>query len=71
MRRTSILLIRDFDTDVFLECYEIFKNTYFKEHLELAASVLLIMKLAISTGHLWTIGREFQSLAVRGKKLFA
>ena len=50
--RPSILLKKGFNTDVFLECYEIFKNTYFEEHLRTAASVLLIIKSAISTGHL-------------------
>ena len=51
MRRTAILLKRDFNTDVFLECYEIFRSTFYEEHLRTAASVLPIMKLAISPGY--------------------
>ena len=39
--RAVILLERDSNIDVFLECFEIFKNTYFEEHLRMAASVLL------------------------------
>ena len=46
--RPAILLKRDSNTDFFLECYKICKNTYFEEHLRTAASVLLIIKLAIS-----------------------
>ena len=52
--QTEILLKRDSNTDVFWECCEIFKNTYFQEHLRTASSVLLIIKLVISTGHLPT-----------------
>ena len=36
------------------EYCEIFKNTYFEEHLRTAASVLLIIKLVVSIGHLQT-----------------
>ena len=35
------------------EYCEIFKNTYFEEHLQMAASILLIIKLVISIGHLF------------------
>ena len=34
----STLLKRDFNTDISCEYYEIFKNTYFKEHLGTTAS---------------------------------
>ena len=37
------------------EYCEIFKNTYFEEHLQAAASVLPIIKLLISIGHLFLI----------------
>ena len=43
-------------TEVFsCEYCEIFKNTYFEEHLQTAASVFLIIKLVISIGHLFLI----------------
>ena len=41
--RTAIVLQRDSNTSAF----EIFKNTYFEEHLRTAASVLRIIKLLI------------------------
>ena len=37
------------------EYCEIFKNTYFEEHLRTAASVLLIIKLLISVGDLFLV----------------
>ena len=43
--RSAILLKRDSNTGVFLWNWEIFKNTYFEEHLRTAAFVLLIIKL--------------------------
>ena len=43
--RPEILLNRDSNTDVF-------KKSYFQEHLQTATSVLLIIKLVISTGDL-------------------
>ena len=52
--RSEILLKRDSSTDVFLEYCKIFRNTYFLEHLQTVASVLPIIKLVISTGHLAT-----------------
>ena len=36
------------------EYCDIFKNTYFEEHLRTAASILLIIKLIINIGHLPT-----------------
>ena len=39
-------------THGFLECGEIFRNIYFQEHMRTAASVLLIIQLVISSGHL-------------------
>ena len=51
--RPANLLKRDFNTDVFSEYCEIFKNTSFEEHLQTAASVLLIKKFSNkSTRHL-------------------
>ena len=47
------------------ECCEIFKNTCFEEHLQTAASVLLIMKLVISISLLndvWFLLRRFVDL---------
>ena len=40
------------------EYSEIFKNTYFEEHLPTAASALLIMKLVISIEHLFLIKKH-------------
>ena len=37
------------------EYFEISKNTYFEEHLQTGSSVLLIIKLVISIGHLFLI----------------
>ena len=49
------ILLKETPTQVLCcEYCEIFKNTYFEEHLGTAASVLLILKLVISIGHLPT-----------------
>ena len=37
--RPAILSKRDFNTDVFSECCEIFKHIFFQEHLRAAASI--------------------------------
>ena len=47
--------IREIPTQVFsCKYWEIFKSTYFEKHLQMAASVLLTIKLVISIGHLPT-----------------
>ena len=48
----------------FCEYCEIFKNNYFDEHLQTAASVLVIMKLVVSIGMVSTnkVCRSGQSI---------
>ena len=47
--------IRETPTQVFsCKYWEIFKNTYFEEHLQMAVSVILTIKLVISIGYLPT-----------------
>ena len=49
------LLKRDSNTGVFCGYCKNFKNTYFEEYLRTAASVLLMIKLVLSIGHLFII----------------
>ena len=51
--RPAILLKRDSAQVFSCEYWEIFKSTYFEEHQQIVASVLLIIKLVISIGHLY------------------
>ena len=52
------------------EYCEIFKNTYFEEHLRTAASVLLIIKLIIiNIGHLPTSSESKKNGMVSTKKV--
>ena len=52
----SAILLKETLTLVFsCEYCKIFNNTYFEKHLRTADSVLLIMKLIISIGHLFLI----------------
>ena len=45
--RSAILLERDSNTGFSCEIYEIFKNTYFEEHLRTAASVVSFLWLYV------------------------
>ena len=79
--RTAILLERDLTTQVLsCEYCKIFKNTYFEEHLRMAASVLLIIELPIkywTTANLFLIknitwnGFYFKGLQICSEYIFA